>query len=398
MSQNAAYAYRAARSDGLQEIGVVEASTREAASTILAQRGLFPIEIRLEAMTEDRRGRVPVRDLALGLRMLATLLDSGLPMSRALTALDELAPSSWGAGLPSIRESVRQGNSLAAALLESSLDVSPIVIGIIRAGEAGSGVAPAVRRAAELTESSAAIRSAVRNALAYPLLLAGAGLASVTLLVWVVLPRFGAILADLGQSLPATTRLVLTAAEAARAGAMPAFVGIGLSAVAWRTWTARETGLRRWHELLLALPVIGNVRRSAAAARACAALAALLESGVPIAVGLLHASRTMGDAALSARLLMARETVIEGHGIARSLEAHEALTPTAVRLVRTGEETGRLEEMFEHAARLEQERTEQAVRGAVRLLEPTLILIFAAIVALLAASLLQAVYSVRPTP
>ncbi len=398
MIESAAFAYRAARRDGAQEVGVVEAATRDAAVAALAGRGLFPIEVRLEARLEDRRTRLSPADLALGLRMLATLLESGLSMPRALAAMGELAPGGWQAGLAPIRESVRRGEGLAAALQASPLGLPRIVVGIVRAGEAGSGVAAAVRRAAELAEATAAIRAAIRSALAYPAVLAVAGVASVGLLVGVVLPRFAAILADLGQALPPTTRFVLGAAAFARAGAIPALVGAGLLAMAWRVWTASEAGRLRWHALVLSVPAVGAVRRSAATARTCAAAAALLESGVPIAPALAHAAATAGDAAISARLLEAREAVIGGEGVARALDAAGAMTPTAVRLVRTGEETGRLAAMLAHASRLETERAERMVRSAVRMLEPTLILAFAGLVALVAAALLQAVYGVRPAP
>jgi general secretion pathway protein F len=398
VSERATYRYRAARRDGALELGTIEAPSREAASALLSARQLFPIELRLDSAAEGRRGRIPVPDLALALRVFATLLESGLPISRALLALDDLAPISWHAALPAIRESVRDGKSLAAAFSAAPVEFPSLVIGIVQAGEAGSGIAPAVRRAAELMESAAATRTAVRGALAYPLVLAGAGTASVALLVGVVLPRFATILADLGQSLPPTTRLVLGSAAVLRATALPGLLLAAAVLVAWRGWTASEHGRLRWHEFLLSLPLIGSIRRSGATARGAAALAALLMSGVPLAPGLLHSARAAGDAAMARRLLAAREAIIGGSGIARALQVENAATPTTVRLVRAGEQTGQLAGMLTHAARLESERVEQTVRSAVRLLEPVLILAFGGIVALVAAALLQAVYSVRPTP
>lgn len=392
----AAYHYRAARADGGFESGVVEAATRDGASALLVGRGLFPIELAHDVTRETRRRMLPVADLALGLRVLATLLEAGLPMARALAALDGLVPVSWQAALPSIRASVREGKSLGAALAESPLGMPPVVIGIVQAGEAGSDAAGAVRRAAELMERAAATRSALRNALAYPVLLACAGTASVALLVGVVLPRFAAILSDLGQALPPTTRLVLAVADRTRMAALPGLVALGLTLALGRAWVTREAGRTQWHGLLLALPIIGSTRRAAASARASEALAALLTSGVPIAPAMRHAARASGDAALAARFLVARESVIVGQRLSCALEAAEATTPTTARLVRAGEETGALATMLIHAARLESDRAEQLVKSAVRLLEPALIIAFGGLVALVAAALLQAIYSVRP--
>jgi general secretion pathway protein F len=391
------YSYRAARLDGAMESGVLDAESRADASAALAERGLFPVEIRIEREHASERAALPVADLAIGLRVLATLLESGLPMSRVLAAFAELAPASWEKLTPSLAAAVRSGKSLGAALAAAPVEIPTVVVGIIQAGEGGSGIAIAVRRAADLTESSAARRAAIRAALAYPVILAVAGTASVALLVGVVLPRFSAILADLGQALPPATRLVLALAEFARAAALPGLIALIIVAVAWRAWVRTDAGARRWADLLLQVPLVGGIRMSASSARASAALASLLESGVSVSAALLHAARAADDAEIAARIRVAREAVVAGQGMARALGAERAVTTTTVRLVRAGEETGQLPAMLWHAAKLEGEQAERHLRSAVRLLEPALIVAFGGMVALVAAALLQAIYSVRAT-
>lgn len=388
--------YRAARRDGSVEQGSVDAPSRDAASDLLSRRGLYPIDLRSPTVSQSARRTISTADLALTLRLLGDFLAAGLPVSRALQALEDVAPPSLRDGVPALAISVREGKGLAAAFAAAPVRVPPLVIGIIQAGEAGSGLAPAVRRAADLMETTAARRAALRSALAYPCTLALAGAGSLTLLVGVVLPRFAAILGDLGQALPPTTRAVLDGAAVARAGFLPATLAAALCAAVWRAWTATEDGLVRWHEMLLRLPVIGDVRRAAATARVAAAVAALLESGVPVASALAHAARTSGDAAIAHRVLSARGEVVRGERIARAMAAHDALTGTAVRLIRAGEESGQLAGMLAHAATIEGAHAERRVRAAVRLLEPGLIMVFGALVALVAAALLQAIYSVRP--
>jgi type II secretory pathway component PulF len=391
------YSYRAARLDGAIESGVLDADSHAAASAALAERGLFPVEIRIEREHASERIALPVADLAVGLRVLATLLESGLPMSRVLAAFAELAPASWEKLTPSLAEAVRSGKSLGAALAAAPVEIPTVVVGIIQAGEGGSGIATAVRRAAELTEATATRRAAIQAALAYPVILAVAGTASVALLVGVVLPRFSTILADLGQALPPATRLVLALAEFARAAALPGLIALIIVAVAWRAWLRTETGARRWAGLLLDLPLVGGIRLSAASARTSAVLASLLDSGVSVSSALLHAARAAGDAEIAARIRTARESVVAGQGMARALGAERAVTTTTVRLVRAGEETGQLPAMLWHAAKLEGEQAERHLRSAVRLLEPALIIVFGGMVALIAAALLQAIYSVRAT-
>jgi type II secretory pathway component PulF len=364
---------------------------------MLVSRGLYVLSLESHGHRFTRRDPLSVADLALGLRILADLLESGLSVSRALHAFDELAPRGWRPALPHIRQSVREGQSLAAALSSAPVVIPGLVIGIAQAGEAGGGIGPAIRRAAELMESSAEMRASIRSALAYPVVVAAAGVMAIGILITVVLPRFAKILADLGQTLPASTRVVLRGADVMHAGLVPATLAAVVGVGAWRAWTQTEDGRRGWHRILLSLPLLGAVRSGTAAARMAHSLSALLESGVSMGTALIFAARAASDAELEARLTLARAAVTAGEPLARALELNRATTPTVIRLVRAGEESGRLPAMLDHAARIEQQRADRIVRTGVRLLEPMLLMTFASVVALIAAALLQAIYSVRPT-
>lgn len=335
-------------------------------------------------------------DLAVGLRVLSDLLDSGLPVSRALAAFEEIAPNGWQAGMGTMRSAIREGRSLASALDESVLGVPAITIGIVRAGEAGGGIAAAMRRAAEHAESSAATRDAIRAALAYPTIVAVAGGSALALMVGVVLPKFAVVLSDIGQTLPASTRMVLAAAGLARGLALPLLVVVVGVAIAVHRSQATREGRRAIHRALLQVPIVGRVRAAAATSRFCAALSALLASGVPLRSAMLHAAHAIDDEELAARALEARTRIAAGERVAGTLRSLEVITPTATRLIGAGEESGRLSEMLQYAAQLEQARAERLTKTAVRLIEPTLILSFAAVVGVVAAAMLQAVYAVRP--
>lgn len=388
--------YRAARQDGSLERGVLDAPERGAAAAALRARGLVPVEIRpARAMRTTVRPILP-DDLAVGLTMLADLVDAGLPVTRALGALHELAPGRWRDALPGVIEAVRRGQSLSAAF-DAACVLPPVIVGIVRAGEEGSGLADAVRRSAQLAEEGAALRASVRGALAYPAILAIGGVGSVGLLVTVVLPRFAAILGDLGQQLPESTRLVLAAADVARRGALPALGACVLAALAWHRWASSAEGRVRWHATLLTLPVVGAIRRAMGAANGCHAVASLLAGGVPIAAALESGARSCGDASIARRFRLARQSVIRGERLSVALEREGAVTITIVRLARAGEESGRLAAMLAHAARIEGERASRALRSAVRLLEPALIVAFGGVIALVAVALLQAMYGIRPT-
>ena len=392
-----AYAYRALRPTGDVERGTIAATSDAEALAALDRAGLLALEVRFVASARDRRAALPPADLALGLRILGDLLSAGLPLTRALQAMDDLVPPRWRPLLPPLREAVREGKSLATALRDAPAEIPALVIGMTLAGEMAGDVGPAVRRAAEVTEFIAETRTAIRSALAYPLLLVVAGTGAITIMVTVVIPRFAVILADLGQSLPASTRVVMAGASALHALFLPG-LGVAIAtAAALRAFTTTRNGKRRWHEALLRVPLLGVVRDTAATARASLTLATLLDAGVPLRHALGFAAQATGDAAIESRVLAARARVEAGERIARALGEHRAFTPVALRLVHAGEESGHLADMLRHASKLEQARGDRLTRTFVRLLEPVLVLTFAGIVALVAAALLQAVYSVRPT-
>ena len=390
------YAFRAATNDGRLDSGIVDAGSADEARELLATRGLYVLEVVDQGPQRLQRARMSGADLALGLRILADLLDSGLPVARALHALGDLAPQGWRNALPAIQQSIKEGHGLAAALASAPIVIPPLVIGIIQAGEAGAGLAAAIRRSADLTDAMVETRSAVRAALIYPAIVAVAGVLAIIVLVTVVLPRFAMILADLGQELPLSTRVVLQLATLGREALLPMVISAMFASVAAKIALETASGRRRWDRTLLALPVIGGIRRGSAVARLAQSLSALLESGVPLTTALSFATRSAGDAELESRLLSVRSAVAGGEPLSRALATFDAATTTTVRLIRAGEESGRVAAMLGHASRIERQATDRLVRNLVRLLEPTLLLVFASIVAFVAAALLQAIYSVRP--
>src|SRR4051812_39971351 len=172
------FVYHAANREGQIARGRLDAMTREAAMRTLSERGLFPLELTV-VQVRSGRAKIPAAELALTLRILADLVDSGLALGRALQTLETLAPARVVAILPAVRQSVREGRSLAHALEESPLQMPEVLLGVLRAGERGSGLAAAIRQAALLSEESAAARAALRSALAYPILLATFGMSAV---------------------------------------------------------------------------------------------------------------------------------------------------------------------------------------------------------------------------
>lgn len=349
------------------------------------------------AAIEIERRSIDADELAIGLRILADLIDAGLPLTRVLQAFAGVAPPRWRDVTPHLLTGVKEGRGLARSMEDSAIVIPPIVLGLVKAGESGSGLPAAMRRAAEHAEASAATQAAVRSAIAYPAMIAVVGSGAIVMMVAVVLPRFSAVLAELQQTLPPLTQLVLTTADMFRRWSGALVGALVLAIIALHQALQRQEGRRVVDRFLLRLPLIGTIRWAGATARFAGSLGAMLECGVALRTGLRHAASAIGDEEIVARLETARGRIDTGEPVGRALDSLGVITPLAARLIAAGEESGRLPGMLAFAARLEHARAERLTRTAVRFIEPSLILVFAVIVGVVATAMLQAIYSVRPT-
>ncbi len=402
-SQARNFHYRALRADGKPESGTLRArDTRDAAEAV-ARRGLFMLEISdtgdgwsFEAVLGAKRSPTAF-DVAVTLRALATLLDAGVPITKALAALEHVVDSSVRTRLPEIARAVQEGNALSDAFHESGPGFSPIILAILRAGEAAGNLASAARNAAELAERLASSRAAIRAALTYPAILCTVGLLACGMMIVVVLPRFQSMLVDMGQPLPSSTLLVLELAAMARNASIPLAIAVGLGLLLGRRMLSDPKVRTRFHAALLRLPIVGSLRFTAATARVCTVLGEMLESGAPIGPSLTQAAFAASDSEVSRRLELARADVIAGSPLGVACARAQALTVLAVGLIRTGEESGRMSAMLMHAGRMENERALAQLNRVVKLIEPGLILLFGLVIALVCAAMLQAVYGLRVT-
>ena len=389
------YRYQAARPDGGIVRGLLEAEgDREAGATLL-ERGLHPLRLDPAEAWEGQRRSAGRRELASVFRSIAALVGAGLPLERAVGASESLAGGALRETLVEARAQLRAGRSFAHAL-ESGRGVVPsLVTGMVRAGERSSQLGRALDHAASHLEQEADLAGRVQQALAYPLLLCIAGTASVLVIGTMVVPRFAAILGELGQQLPALSRFLLAASGfITRYGLVLAASGVALvwGLVEW----IRGPGGLYWDRLLLGAPAVGSVRLALASSRVGRALGGMLHAGMPLLPALVAARHAAGDRAVAERLGRVRERVAEGGTLAAALDREAALSPSARQLVAVGEASGQLATMSVRAGDLAAQEAERGLRTLVSLIEPALVVFFGGLVAFVAAALLQAVYSIRP--
>ncbi|MGH7338726.1 MAG: type II secretion system F family protein, partial [Myxococcota bacterium] len=269
------FVYEAARTDGAMIRGTLEAGSESEVAAVLSTRGLLPLAV--ETQASKRPGlfaRPAPQALAPIFQGLASLVETGVPLHKALQAVRPLAPSRVAGPLQRVETRVREGSGLAAALAAEDSVFPPVTIGLLRAGERGVGLGPALAQAAQQLERDAESRARVRAALAYPLVLLVVGSGSLALIVLFVIPRFAALLGDLGQALPPATRVLLTTANTIREyGIVLLTVGVGALVLGAR-WIAQRRAA--WDAALLELPIVGAIRHTLASARAARTLGVLL--------------------------------------------------------------------------------------------------------------------------
>jgi general secretion pathway protein F len=389
------YRYEAARADGGLVRGVLDAVSEPAAAAVLSSRGLYPVLVEPSPAPDTRHlfTRPATRQQATVFQSLAAYVEAGVPLEKALQATERVTSGVLRDALSRSAQRVREGSSLGSALAAEQR-FSAVTIGLVRAGERGVGLGPALSHAAAQLEREAETDARVRTALTYPALLAVVGTGSIALIVLFVIPRFAALLGDLGQALPLATRLLLAASDAVRHyGLVGGVLGVAVAVVALRLIGEHRAA---WHAWLLRLPLVGALRHALASARAARTLGALLGTGTPALAALDIARDAAGDAAVATRMAATRSRVAEGQALTPALAATSALTPSALQLTAIGEGAGRLPALLAKAAELDEREAERRLKTLVSFLEPGLILLFAGLVAFVAAALLQAVYALRP--
>ena len=393
------FRYKAVNAAGAVATGELDAANESEIVERLRDQGMLPMQVAQAAGAGTAasasgaaadpapRGRwfaskTVTRDLLLSMtRELATLLQAGLPLDRALEILISLAASPPPMVLlQQIRDDVRGGKSLSQAL-DTRRDVfSRFYINIVRAGEAGGALGVVLTRLADTMERNKELRESVKSALIYPCILIGVAVLSVmVLLIWVV-PQFEQTFAQAGKALPLATQVVIFLGTGLRYWwwAIAAF----LIALVWfvRRMLADPAVRLRFDARMLRLPLIGDLMTKVDVARFARTLATLLGNGVTLLSGLSIVRETVGNGVLAGALDGVIVRLREGKGFGRPLGETGVYPRLAVQMILVGEESGRLEEMLVRVADVYDREVQMAVKRFLAVLEPALILSLAVFV------------------
>lgn len=398
-----AFHYEAIDSGGRPQRGVLQADTARAARGLLRERGLVPVTVdpvgeRTAAGPRDWFGRRRLSGAALALlaRQFATLVAAGLPIDEALAALaEQSAEGRARAIVVQLRSRVMEGQPLAQALAEFPDSFDQAFRAAVAAGEASGRLDEALRRLADAAEQRDALRRRLLSALAYPALLTVVALAVVTGLLVYVVPQVVGVFDNLGQRLPLLTRVLIALAGFVRDWGLVAGAGLLLAGIGLRQALRGEDRAARLDALRLRLPVIGRLERAANTASLARTLATLTGSGVPVLEAMQLAAGTLGNRSMRAGLKRATARVREGTGFARALADSGVFAPVALRLIASGERSGRLESMLDEAARHQQREVDTLLATLTAVLGPVVILLVGGLVLAIVLAILLPIFELN---
>jgi len=415
------FVYKASDKRGNLTEGTMDASERAAVVRALQERSLFPLEVEayvpkkglsLEISLKQIRGRIRDRDVLTATAQIATLLNAGVPLDKALAiTIDTTERDRFKRVLENVRRSVQGGSSFADALARYPKVFSRLYVNMAKAGERGGVLEAVMNRILGFMQSSKEMKDHIISSLIYPLLLVLVGGVAVVILLMFVIPTFAQIFADMGQALPLPTQILLTASGFIRTYWWVIAAAIVAVVMAIRQTLKRPKNALAFDRFKLKLPLLGELFQKVEVARFARTLATLVQNGVPIIQALKIVkdiitnrviSQAMSQAAMDAnghsKGAKSRDiisSITKGKGISRPLAESGVFPPLAVSMVTIGEESGRLEEMLEKVADVYEADVKNTLKRVISLLEPALILVMGVVVGFIVISMLMAVFSVN---
>jgi type IV pilus assembly protein PilC len=396
------FSYRAvAPGDEAVVKGTMDAANEAAAVGKIHAQGLIPLEVRSLARTGLRRevsltgsGRVKVKALALMTRQMAALTEAGLPLLRTLEILTEQTDDkALRAALVGVVADVESGASLSLAFSRQPKVFAPLMVSLVRVGEAGGFLAESLTSIARFYKSEAELRDKVRAATTYPTVVLVVALLAVLGMVTFIVPVFEKMFANLGGELPVPTQILVTISHN-MVWILPLLAVVLIGGAVWWTRSRNTPRVRAvvdpWK---LRLPIFGSLNTKIAVARFARNLSMMLQAGVP----LMQALDTVGEAANNVKIVAAlekvKESVRQGKSLAAPLAAAGVFPPMVSQMVSVGEESGTLTEMLDSIATFYEAEVASATEQLTAVIEPVLIVILGVVIGGMVISLYLPVFN-----
>ncbi|HOL72925.1 MAG TPA: type II secretion system F family protein [Bryobacteraceae bacterium] len=397
----ASFYFRAVTPDGKLRTGTLTGETDKAVARELRTQGLIPVYVGLQPkksfalkLPEFNRGRR--RDVLFFTQELSTLLNSGVPLDRALSITSELTErANFRFVVLDILRVLKGGRSLADSLATHPEYFSSLYVNIVRAGEASGALGTVFERLSEFERTRDDLRNYIISSMIYPGLLTLVGLGSILVLLNFVVPRFAQVFQESRLTMPLPTQIMLEASRIMKTYGWIAVAAVIAAISGLRLYIRTAAGRMWWDSFRLRIPILGEALRKAETSRFARAMATLVSNSVPLVQSLGIAAAILNNRKIAASLESVAQGVKRGEGLAAPLKRTGQFPPLAAHLLSVGEETGRLDQMFARMADIYEADTRAAIKRFTALFEPMVILVMGIMVGVLILSMMLAITSIN---
>jgi type IV pilus assembly protein PilC len=372
---------------GETRTGKIDGPDQQSVARHLRETGLTPIDVHEASKTglnmEINLGRntAKPKDVAITIRQLATMVNAGLSLLQSLSAIaDQTQSPALQKVLRQVSSDVETGSTLADALAKHPRDFSPVILAMVKAGEAGGYLDAVLTSVADQLEGELRLRRAVKSAMVYPsVVLIFAALVVVGMLLWIV-PVFEGIFDDLGKSLPLPTLILVKVSNFLKIGGAPLAVVIGFAAWWWSNHKNDQAVREKLDPLKLKLPIIGSLLQKVALARLSRSIATMSKVGVPIVQTLEIVGDTAGNLVVTEAVERVKEQVTMGSSLGKAISEEPIFGPMISRMVSVGEDAGALDTMLEKVAEFYDDEVQAVTNSITSIIEPVLIVLVGSVV------------------
>ncbi len=373
----AQYNYKVMDKSGKQKKGTVEAVSEDKAKEKLKAEGFIVQEIKEQGSGKKTKGRkVKDQDLAVFSKQFGAVLNAGVTIIQALEMMgDQLDNKTLQRAIRDAQSYVQKGGTLADAFRLNPKVFPPIFINMVAAGEISGSLETSFERLTVHFENANKLKSKVKGAMTYPIVILIVVIAVVVVLLVGVVPTFADMFEDLGSELPKPTQLLVNFSEFLQHNGIWLALIIAAVIFALRQYGKTSSGAQLYSSIAIKAPLFGNLVVKSAAATFARTLSTLMGSGVPLMDAIEQVAKMQNNKIIREGLLDAKTQVAKGVPLSKPIRDMDIFPPMLPQMTKIGEETGNIEDMMDKVADYYEMEVNNATDALTAMMEPLIIVI-----------------------
>jgi type IV pilus assembly protein PilC len=379
------YVWQGKSKIGEMKSGELIAENAAVARLQLRKLGIFPQRIREKRERAARRltlrKKIPQKQIVIFTRQFATMINAGLPLVQCLNILAaQQENAAFAKVIAQIKGDVESGQSLAEALKKHPKVFNELYINLVEAGETGGILDVILNRLSSYIEKTEKLKKKVKGAMVYPAVVLGVSVIVTAIILLFVIPVFEKMFSEVGQALPAPTRIVIGLSRFVSQNLLFMIIGAGAFIYLLRTFYRTARGKYLIDDLLLKLPVFGLLLRKVAVAKFTRTFGTMVSSGVPILEAMDIVAKSAGNKVVEKAVVKARASIAQGRTIAEPLAESKVFPPMVTQMIGVGEASGELDTMLNKIADFYDDDVDAAVNTLTSMMEPIMMIVLGGVV------------------